>query len=232
MGIVLGKVDVETPKYTTVYEGKDYAVRRYPPAVAAEVSYKLGEDNAFRVLAKYIGVFGTPENKSTTVESGESEPIAMTAPVITTADVNPERHLHDGFCKPEAVAMTAPVVSTPKNHEEKESMAFLLPAKYTLQNAPRPNNESVRLRAVPSRCVAVLTYSYNTTMDEAREKKDRLLPTFTADGITALEKGQKWTLARYNPPFTLPWMKTNEVHIEVQDKWLQPSLHSALDEDQ
>merc|ERR1711959_263134 len=78
MGMVFGKIDVECAKFDIVSEGKDFQVRRYHPAVAAQV--KTTDDNrGFTQLARYIGVFGTPEN-------GSNQAVSMTAPVASTTD--------------------------------------------------------------------------------------------------------------------------------------------------
>eukprot|EP00051_Salpingoeca_urceolata_P009654 m.117322 g.117322 ORF g.117322 m.117322 type:complete len:130 (+) comp16396_c0_seq9:420-809(+) len=72
MGMVFGKIDVETPAHKVISTQDGWEHRRYPAAVAAEVSTASFEtradfDNqAFRVLANYIGVFGTPKNKAAT----------------------------------------------------------------------------------------------------------------------------------------------------------------------
>eukprot|EP00121_Abeoforma_whisleri_P012913 Awhi_evm1s11920 len=62
MGIVFGKVDVESPAHEVIKVGQGYEIRKYPSAVAAEVMTN-GDDNGFRILANYIGVFGDPQNK-------------------------------------------------------------------------------------------------------------------------------------------------------------------------
>lgn len=85
MGMILGKITVETPKYKSLEKKGDVEIREYEPAVVAEVTYdpktmKRGRDGGFMVLAGYIGAVGTPCNKK---GSEPGEKIAMTAPVIT-----------------------------------------------------------------------------------------------------------------------------------------------------
>lgn len=93
MGIILGKITVETPKYKSVEKKGDIEIREYEPAVVAEVTYdpktmRSGRDGGFMVLASYIGAIGTPCNKK---GSEPGEKIAMTAPVIT------QEHGKSGF---------------------------------------------------------------------------------------------------------------------------------------
>lgn len=99
MGMVLGIIREETPAFRNCGVIAGLQCREYEPYWVARVSSKdfpeLSEEAfnsaAFRTLAKYIGVFSTPQNES---KSQEAEPIAMTAPVVMN----------------EAIAMTAPVV--------------------------------------------------------------------------------------------------------------------------
>ncbi len=71
MGIVFGKTGVAEPAYKVTQSRGDYEIRAYPPYVVAEV--RLGEGpgdtamkDGFRTLAKYIGVFGDPQNTKKT----------------------------------------------------------------------------------------------------------------------------------------------------------------------
>ena len=148
MGMVFGKIAVETPKHTVVKSGDGYEIREYPPAVAAEVTYDPSEfkgdkDGGFMVLAKYIGVFGKPENQ-------KPEKIAMTAPVITKEG--------------EKIAMTAPVVTKEGGGgDEKKTvtMQFLLPEMYKkAEDAPRPTAERVVIKAAGGRNYGVVMFSH------------------------------------------------------------------------
>lgn len=68
MGSVLGVVGVERPQYEVLAEKDTYEIRKYTaPRVEAvvssedllpELSGKEFETQAFRALAKYIGVYG------------------------------------------------------------------------------------------------------------------------------------------------------------------------------
>eukprot|EP00168_Porphyra_purpurea_P015275 TRINITY_DN4639_c0_g2_i3.p5 TRINITY_DN4639_c0_g2~~TRINITY_DN4639_c0_g2_i3.p5 ORF type:complete len:114 (-),score=50.36 TRINITY_DN4639_c0_g2_i3:251-592(-) len=92
-------------------------------------------------------------------------------------------------------------------------MAFLLPAKYTAAaTAPTPTNPKVHLSDVPPRVVAVHKYSGNTTMKDCGGQVAGLFEALARDGVKTTGP---WSLQRYNPPFSLPWMKTNEIHVPV-----------------
>ena len=77
MGIVFGMTGTKEPAYSLVTKAAaGYEVRQYQKYFIAEVPHsKDGNGDDFRALAKYIGVFGTPENVP-------KKPMAMTAPVL------------------------------------------------------------------------------------------------------------------------------------------------------
>ncbi|KAK4533915.1 hypothetical protein CCYA_CCYA20G4797 [Cyanidiococcus yangmingshanensis] len=235
MGTVLGKVSVETPKYELLSQTERYEIRKYAPLVAAEVRaseiFGSGETQkrqldsmGFRLLAKYIGAIGKPANHSATGQDPEA--VAMTAPVVN---------------KPEQIAMTAPVVTTevegaPRTRElsgqgtsgdGKSSriggtMAFYLPSKYdSIEKAPVPEDKRIHLVQIPARKVAVCIFSGNVDMISSRKQAIDLFQVLRADRIPM--KGEPktldeavWSLARYNPPWSLPWRKRNEVQIELE----------------
>ena len=199
MGMVFGKISVETPKYTVVKSCDGYEIREYPPAVAAEITYDPSEfkdnrDGGFTVLAKYIGVFGKPENQ-------KPEKIAMTAPVITKEG--------------EKIAMTAPVVTKEEGSEKKTvTMQFLLPEVYKkAEDAPRPTDERVVIKEEGGSKYGVVTFSGNAAESVVSEKVKKLRSDLERDGFKITGD---YVLARYNPPWTLPPFKTNEVMIPVE----------------
>ena len=78
MGSVFGKIDVETPPYTTLLTMDSYEVREFPRLLAIEAPCDEHNNNrAFSSLAGYIGVMGSAKNEA-------AQPIAMTAPVVNT----------------------------------------------------------------------------------------------------------------------------------------------------
>mmetsp|Transcript_25374 Transcript_25374/g.55463 ORF Transcript_25374/g.55463 Transcript_25374/m.55463 type:complete len:229 (+) Transcript_25374:88-774(+) len=150
MGTVFGVISVEMQAYDALQQLSSQAqLRRYKPCVAVEtVCEQMHGDSsseAFRRLAKYIGVFGTPEN-------GGSSAIAMTAPVVNSGM---------------PIAMTAPVT----NADGK--MAFILPARFqSVADAPSPTNPLVSLRQIESRVMAALTFSGSANEDSVH-RRDR-----------------------------------------------------------
>jgi hypothetical protein len=195
MGMVFGRISEEMPRYAVVHKGANFQIRRYEPSIAVMTEFSKGwgsssDGSPFGALARYIGVFSTPENMQERIK--QPEPIAMTAPVL----IDPVKDRH--------------------------TMMFLLPAsKYqSVEEAPKPSNANVRLERLPERLCAVRTFSGNLRAERAREQLGYLLTDLKGSGWVAKEvSGQvEWQAAGYNPPFTIPWLKTNEVHVSVHDK--------------
>lgn len=142
------------------------------------------------ILANYIGALGNPQNK-------KPQTIAMTAPVIT---------------KSEKIAMTAPVV-TKTGDESVMVMEFILPDKYNkAEEAPEPVDERVVIREEKERKYGVVKFSGTATEEVVKEKVDKLREVLERDGVKVVGE---FLLGRFNPPWTLPIFKTNEVMIPV-----------------
>jgi hypothetical protein len=128
--------------------------------------------------------------------------ISMTAPVAQSAG---------GSAK---IAMTAPVAQT-QSSTGAWVITFFMPAKYTLATLPKPLDPSVQIITVPPETYAV--YRFSGIPGKAAESKARntlltsLGPsTWLADGPTV-----SWF---YDPPWTLPWARRNEVAVPVKAK--------------
>ncbi|KAA8494611.1 Heme-binding-like protein [Porphyridium purpureum] len=236
MGIVFGRVSVEQPAHEVLQKFGGFEIRKYPKQVAAstDMSWDRSDDSggAFQRLARYIGVFGTPENqaRATGSASDTQEPVAMTAPVVMnppteqaaesvamTAPVVMNPPKEQGA---EAVAMTAPVVmegastTSPDGQSKgKGEMTFLLPAKYTLETAPVPTDPRVRIHEVPERTLAVKTFSGSFAKDVQESMAQQLKEELDAAKIKITGA---WGGQGYNPPFTLPFLRTNEVFFPVE----------------
>ncbi|GGN99430.1 SOUL family heme-binding protein [Haloarcula pellucida] len=142
---------------------------------------------AFRRLFRYI----SGEN-----EAGED--VDMTAPVAT-----------DGA----TVEMTAPV-RTDDADDGPVTMAFYLPAEYTPATAPAPTDSTVRLVVDPPRTAAVRAFGWYATADRVAGEREALLETLADRGIET--RGDPVVL-QYNDPWTPPFMRRNEVEVDVAD---------------
>jgi DNA gyrase inhibitor GyrI len=183
---------VEEPKYNVIEQSGDFELREYAPKIIAETVVSGDLDDAssagFKRIADYI--FG-----NNTASAGGNEKISMTAPVTMEA-------------KSEKISMTAPV--TMEKKDGKWRMDFVMPSQYTMQTLPKPNNPDVRLREVPSQQYAVIRFSWFAGDEKVAKKTSELLAWMKEKNITP--KGSP-ELARYNPPWTPPFMRRNEVMI-------------------
>jgi hypothetical protein len=204
--------DRTTPRveYDTVARLGDVEIRRYPPTVLVETVAPT-ESAAFRRLFRYISGANrsaTEVSMTAPVESS-GESIPMTAPVETGGE-SAGRGDPDAS---ESISMTAPVESD--STDAGVRMAFYLPAEYDYDTAPRPTDDSVRLVEQPGRTLAVLGFSWFTTEGRVARKTDELLATL-ADAADEVDVVDDPFLMRYDGPGVPPFLRTNEVAVEVR----------------
>lgn len=213
MGSIIGKQSVAEPAFDVLLNRNNhhvqcaYEIRKYGERFAAAVAYQEGDDmgSPFRTLAGYIGVFGDPQNE------GE-KPISMTAPVVVE-----DARSSSGT----PIAMTAPVVMENNQDGDSKTMKFILPAEYDdISKVPKPTNPAVHIEEIPPQMGAVHVFS--GLMSEATNQKmaaelGRQLESDGVDGMSeeyAVGNFQFWG---YNPPFTIPIFRRNEVWVELTE---------------
>ena len=189
----------EEPKFESLRKEDNIEIRRYVPVIVAETTVDGDMDSAsnrgFQLIAGYI--------------FGKNERIAMTAPVVAEAQSSAEK-----------IAMTAPVSIEAQNTDgskmagaQRWRIHFVMPSQYTLATLPKPLNPQVQLREIPAKTFAALTYSGINTESTVQEKTEQLLDWLKTQKIETLGKPQ---LARYNPPWTLPFLRRNEILQEIK----------------
>ena len=109
----------------------------------------------------------------------------------------------------EKSAMTAPVQQSMAGEKE---MAFMMPAEYALKDLPEPEDQRVSFREAPAYTAAVIQFSGWASAEKADENWQQLRRFLIAEGIEIT--GQP-TLNQYNPPWTLPFMRRNEIIVPV-----------------
>ncbi len=183
---------VETTNYTVLKYEKDYEIRSYQNHIIAQVTvegdYKEASRKGFRILAGYI--FGNNRKK---------ENIAMTSPVTQQENTN------------QKIAMTSPVLVNLKE-EESYKIAFGMPAKYKIEDLPIPNDSRIQILEIETKKVAAMIFSGSISENAIQEKKKEFLEILNQNGISI--KSETY-YAGYNPPWTLPWMRRNEILVEV-----------------
>jgi effector-binding domain-containing protein len=180
----------EEPKYEIIRKSQDIEIRQYPSVIAIEVEVNGtrtdSANQAFRILAGYI--FGKNVSR---------DKIAMTVPVT---EMKPS----------EKIAMTVPV--TELKAEEGMRMRFYMPSKYSLESLPEPVDKRIKFEKLPAARYAVIKFSGFAREDNMASHEARLRNYLNDNNLTP--KGQS-IRAFYNPPWTLPFLRRNEVWLPI-----------------
>jgi len=118
-------------------------------------------------------------------------------------------YIFGGNAEEQKIAMTAPVQQTMAGEKE---MAFMMPAEYALKDLPQPEDQRVSFREAPAYTAAVIQFSGWASADKADENWQQLRRFLIAEGIDIIGEP---TLNQYNPPWTLPFMRRNEIIVPV-----------------
>jgi len=191
--IILGAMDamaIEEASYNVLKKDNHFEIRDYAPHILAEtiVEGDLEEagNKAFNRLFRYI----SGDNRS-------RDKVAMTAPVSQEPMGN-------------KIKMTAPVGQ--QRAQGKWAVSFMMPASYTLETLPEPEDPEVKLRQVPARRMAAVRYSGFWSEKNYLRYKLELESWINERGLRIVGD-PIW--ARHNPPFT-PWfLRRNEILIPV-----------------
>jgi effector-binding domain-containing protein len=186
---------IEEPKFTLLEKDQAFELRDYAPKIIAEVvvdgDMREASSKGFRLIADFI--FG-----NNAVQSGQSEKISMTAPV----SLEP---------RAEKISMTVPVGVQHQNNDWK--VYFVMPSQYTLETLPKPNNPLVSIKKIPSQKYAVIRFSGLVDEEKMSKKVAELKQWADNQKLKVLGNPE---LARYNPPWILPFLRRNEVMVEVE----------------
>jgi hypothetical protein len=184
---------IEEPKYTVLEKTEPFELRMYAPMILAEVKVDGDLDEAsgqgFRLIAAYI--FG---------QNQVSEKISMTAPVA----------IEEQNVKSAKIAMTTPV--NIESSGSQWTVSFVMPSEYTLESLPKPLNPRVQLRQIPAVKRAVIQFSGFYTSQKVANKTLELEEWLKTRNLQATGTPK---FARYNPPWTLPFLRRNEIMIDI-----------------
>ena len=190
-GILAGPVmsNVEKPDYKVIQSEQNIEIRQYEPMIIAEVEVDGKREDAiregFRLIADYI--FG-----NNTVQRD----IAMTAPVQQQES--------------QKIAMTAPVQQ--QSTGRSWQISFVMPSKYSMETLPEPKNDRVRLKEIMTKKFVVIKFSGTNSNENVTEHENQLMNYIEANQIKIIDSPK---YAFYNAPWTLPFMRRNEVMIEI-----------------
>jgi len=190
-GLLAGPVmsNVEKPDYKVIQTERNIEIRQYEPMIIAEVEVDGKREDAiregFRLIADYI--FG-----NNTVQRD----IAMTAPVQQQES--------------QKIAMTAPVQQ--QSTGRSWQISFVMPSKYSMETLPEPKNDRVRLKEILTKKFVVIEFSGTNSNENVTEHENQLMNYTEANQIKIIGSPK---YAFYNAPWTLPFMRRNEVMIEI-----------------
>jgi hypothetical protein len=188
------RIGTEEPHYIGTPLTDRVELRKYGPRIAAETTVTADEDRArnigFRRLARYI--FGANHRDQT---------ITMTAPVAQQSDRQSDE-----------IAMTAPVAQS-QTADDRWTIRFFMPSKWTMETLPTPDDDDVELVSVPGETVAVLRFSGDRSPSAVATRTVELLDALRGAGVEPIGKPTAWF---YDPPWTLPFRRRNEISVAVK----------------
>lgn len=185
--------DIEQPPYEVVASlSDDIEIRQYAERIAVEATVTADDPDdarnaAFRLLFDYISGANRAQAE-----------IAMTVPVESTR-------------ASQQIEMTAPVESQ-TGATGTMTMRFFLPSRFTPESAPKPTDDRVRLVLMPEQRFAVLTFSGPRNQQVVSARAEQLRAALKARDRSP---GTSASAFFYDPPWTLPWFRRNEVAIDV-----------------
>lgn len=188
---------IEEPKYTVIEKNDTYELRSYAPYMVAQTqvtgNYNEMGNKAFRILFKYISG-----------ENLQRSGIEMTAPVIQ------ENTKEEG----QKIQMTAPVIQEVDTTNSQSAVySFVMPQNFTLATLPVPTDQRVTLKEISAKTVAVRVFSGSWSEENFKQNETLLLDALDKANIITIGKA---SYARYNSPFSLWFMRRNEIMIEVE----------------
>jgi hypothetical protein len=183
--------DVETPEYEVVKSDRNIEIRLYEPMIIAKVLMDGKREDAigdgFRLLADYI--FGNNTVKQYT----------------DMASLKKKQQ------KGTTIAMTAPVQQ--QSADSSWQVSFVMPSKHSMKELPKPGNDRVTLKEIPAKQFIVITFSGMNSDANVKKYEDKLMQYIKTNDILFVGSPK---YAFYNPPWTLPPMRRNEIMIEIE----------------
>ncbi|OUV04040.1 MAG: hypothetical protein CBC42_01215 [Betaproteobacteria bacterium TMED82] len=113
----------------------------------------------------------------------------------------------------EKIQMTAPVTVSPVG--ENWLLHFVMPRNYSVTDLPEPNDSRILIKKIPEHLAGIISFSGWTTQRTIDEKTSKLLKWLDSLGYQSAGPQQ---ISRYNDPFTLPWLRRNEIIFEIKKK--------------
>lgn len=181
---------LETPPYSVVEVREQFEVRQY---------------SAYTVCSTPLT--SSSESGGSSSESGLTMSILPVSSGFTElADYVFGKNVNDDG-ESEKMKMTTPVII------DDQSMSFILSQQFTADTAPTPVTDSIILKDIPAELVATREFTGITTENEVSKQKAKLEDALISAGI--VYDNSSFKVLNYNPPFTVPWIRRNEVSFRI-----------------
>ncbi|NBO59157.1 MAG: heme-binding protein [Chitinophagia bacterium] len=179
---------IEEPKYEIIQIDGAFEIRKYTSMLIAETFTDGDMDEASNKGFRLIADFIFGNNQA--VDSNTNSKIAMTAPVTVE------------YQNSESSMLSA----------KKWRIHFVMPSQFTIANIPKPKSDAISLREVPSKFYLVHSYSGFNTIARVQSKTDETMQWAQRKSLKVIGTPQ---LSRYDPPWTLPMFRRNEIMVEI-----------------
>ena len=187
IGPIMSKVEI--PKFRLLSTHDNIEIREYNAMLIAEVEIVGEREEAigqgFKILADFIFGNNIDNNK-----------IKMTAPVIQQPS--------------KKIKMTAPVIQQPSDKGWKVS--FVMPSSYSIDTLPKPINNKIEIKQIPENKMVVITFNGKNEEKNISKHEAKLMDFITKNNLKCVKAP---IYAFYNPPWTLPILRKNEIMFEI-----------------
>ncbi|CAF1217627.1 unnamed protein product [Didymodactylos carnosus] len=179
---------IEIPPYDVVTKKDLYEIRQYHKQVWAQYTYEVPLNTDFSKVIKGF----QPLYKYIAGNNEQKLKIAMTAPVVMKQKIGQSSILR--------------------------LIAFIMsPSKFkSIDQLPKANDLNVKLvEADNIQQLACIRFNMNMNTRNNDKKEQELRAAATKDGVELLQEKAEVQYFGYNPPWTLPWFKRNEICIPI-----------------
>ncbi len=123
-------------------------------------------------------------------------------------------YIFGGNAGRQRIAMTAPVAQSGGGPEAPASwtIRFFLPHGLSAADAPKPAAPAVRIVALPAETIAVWRFSGLPTAQAVHAAQRELLAALASTAWRPVGAPAAWF---YDPPWTIPFLRRNEVVVAV-----------------
>ncbi|MGC8479421.1 MAG: SOUL family heme-binding protein [Candidatus Micrarchaeia archaeon] len=119
-------------------------------------------------------------------------------------------YIFGGNEKGEKIKMTAPVITS--NENNLFSMSFIMPRKYSMKALPKPlKNNKLKFEQFKVMKLLVLRFSGSVNDDKVLKQTEMLKKILKENNL----KPKRIFLMQYNPPWTLPFLRRNEIAAQI-----------------